>query len=125
MVEVVDTMINGKIIKNISNDFTVIDENENIYVCKARGKFRNMKVTPLVGDNVVIDSENKYTYYYSLQNKIESILELLDWECSMFLKKEFFGFNQDKTWWFNYYSRSTYYRLKKKYMNDFLGLFYA
>ena len=40
-------------------------------------------------------------------------------------KKEFFGFNQDKTWWFNYYSRSTYYRLKKKYMNDFLGLFYA
>ena len=60
MVEIVMMTINGKIIKNISNDFTVIDENENIYVCKARGKFRNMKVTPLVGDNVVIDSENKY-----------------------------------------------------------------
>lgn len=53
-------MINGKIIKIISNDFTVIDENNDIYVCKARGKFRNMKVTPLVGDNVVIDKDNKY-----------------------------------------------------------------
>jgi ribosome biogenesis GTPase len=53
-------MINAKIIKIISNDFTVIDENNDIYVCKARGKFRNMKVTPLVGDNVVIDKENKY-----------------------------------------------------------------
>ena len=53
-------MIHAKIIKIISNDFTVIDENNDIYVCKARGKFRNMKVTPLVGDNVVIDKENKY-----------------------------------------------------------------
>lgn len=81
----------------------------------------------LVGENVsnYIDSENKYRYYYSLQNKIESVLEMLDWECSMFLKKEFFGYNQDRTWWYNYYSRSTYYRLKNKYMNDFLGLFYV
>lgn len=52
--------INGKIIKIISNDFTVIDENNDIYTCKARGKFRNMKVTPLVGDNVSIDKDNKY-----------------------------------------------------------------
>ena len=49
----------GKIIKQISNDYTVKIGNE-LYVCKARGKFRNDKITPLVGDNVVIDIKNKY-----------------------------------------------------------------
>ena len=55
----------GKIIKQISNDYTVKVGN-NIYICKARGKFRNLKITPLVGDNVVIDEKNNY------------ILEILD-----------------------------------------------
>ena len=49
----------GKIIKQISNDYTV-KTGSNLYVCKARGKFRNLNVTPLVGDNVVIDEENRY-----------------------------------------------------------------
>ena len=49
----------GKIIKQISNDYTVKVDNK-LYVCKARGKFRNIKVTPLVGDNVVIDENNNY-----------------------------------------------------------------
>ena len=49
----------GKIIKLISNDYTVLCDNE-IYVCKSRGKFRNMKVTPLVGDEVIFDDENNY-----------------------------------------------------------------
>ena len=75
--------------------------------------------------NTYIDSENKYTYYYSLQTKIEYILNQLDWDCSTFIKKEFFDFNRKKYWWGTYYSRSTYYRLKKKYMNDFLRLLYA
>ncbi|MEG2011052.1 MAG: ribosome small subunit-dependent GTPase A [Bacilli bacterium] len=52
--------IKGKIIKIISNDFTVISEEGISYVCKARGKFRNMKVVPLVGDRVVIDPINNY-----------------------------------------------------------------
>lgn len=47
----------GKIIKQISNDYTVKVEN-NLIVCKARGKFRNLGITPLVGDNVEI--ENNY-----------------------------------------------------------------
>jgi len=72
-----------------------------------------------------IDSQNKYTYYYSLQNKIESILEKLDWECSVFLKREFFDSSRKPMWWGGYYSRSTYYRLKKKYMDEFLRLLYA
>lgn len=55
----------GKIIKQISNDYTVkIDD--KLYVCKARGKFRKMNITPLVGDNVKIDLDNNY------------ILEILD-----------------------------------------------
>lgn len=49
----------GKIIKQISNDYTVKVDNE-LYICKPRGKFRNLGITPLVGDNVVIDGENNY-----------------------------------------------------------------
>lgn len=55
----------GKIIKQISNDYTVAVGNK-VYVCKARGKFRNIRITPLVGDNVKIDNQNNY------------ILEVLD-----------------------------------------------
>ena len=49
----------GKIIKQISNDYTVLS-NEKKYVCKARGKFRNMGLSPLVGDNVIFDEKNLY-----------------------------------------------------------------
>jgi ribosome small subunit-dependent GTPase A len=49
----------GKIIKQISNDYTVLIESESL-VCKARGKFRNLAITPLVGDIVEIDYDNKY-----------------------------------------------------------------
>ena len=44
----------GKIIKNISDDYTVETDGEK-YICKARGKFRNQKITPLVGDTVNIN----------------------------------------------------------------------
>jgi len=49
----------GRIIKNISNDYTV-ETNDGIYVCKPRGLFRNNKQTPLVGDMVRIDPQNNY-----------------------------------------------------------------
>lgn len=49
----------GIIIKNQSNDYTVRTQN-GIYTCKPRGKFRNEKIIPLVGDTVVIDDINKY-----------------------------------------------------------------
>lgn len=48
----------GKIIKQISNDYTV--KSDKLYICKARGKFRNIGITPLVGDNVEFDPDNKY-----------------------------------------------------------------
>lgn len=49
----------GKIIKIISNDYTVNSNNKN-YVCKSRGKFRNLNMTPLVGDNVMFDEKKLY-----------------------------------------------------------------
>ena len=49
----------GRIIKLISNDYTVLTSGER-YVCKSRGKFRNMNITPLVGDIVEFDENNKY-----------------------------------------------------------------
>ena len=52
-------MTEGKIVKQISNDYTV-NVNNKLYVCKARGKFRNMGITPLVGDNALIDCNAKY-----------------------------------------------------------------
>ena len=49
----------GKIIKNISNDYTVLSLDKK-YVCKASGKIRKLKMIPLVGDNVEFDEKNCY-----------------------------------------------------------------
>lgn len=50
----------GKIIKNISNDYTVENEYGNKYICKPRGKFRINNLIPLVGDIVEFDEYNNY-----------------------------------------------------------------
>ena len=50
----------GKIIKQISNDYTVELNNHEKIICKPRGKFRNMHISPLVGDIVDVDYDNKY-----------------------------------------------------------------
>ena len=49
----------GKIIKQISNLYTV-NSNDANYDCHARGKFRHSKLTPLVGDLVEFDEINNY-----------------------------------------------------------------
>ena len=49
----------GKIIKNISNDYTVLTNN-NTYICKPCGKFRINKIKPLVGDIVEFNDKNNY-----------------------------------------------------------------
>lgn len=56
----------GRIIKIVSNDYTVKCEDGNTYICKARGVFRNKKITPLVGDFVKIIKE---------KNLIEQIMK--------------------------------------------------
>lgn len=49
----------GRIIKNISNDY-LVSVNDELYNCKARGKFRKDNIIPLVGDIVEIDADNSY-----------------------------------------------------------------
>ena len=49
----------GKIIKLISNDYTVLSNNKT-YICKSRGLFRNKNIKPLVGDLVSFDEKNNY-----------------------------------------------------------------
>ena len=49
----------GRIIKIISNDYTV-KSGSDLFICKARGKFRKDKIVPLVGDMVLFDSDKKY-----------------------------------------------------------------
>ena len=61
-------MIKGKIIKGIGG-FYYVETADAVYECKARGNFRNMKITPLVGDNVDISVNQKS------DNRIENILE--------------------------------------------------
>lgn len=43
----------GIILKGIGGFYYVKTE-EKVYECKARGKFRNKKLTPMVGDRVII-----------------------------------------------------------------------
>ena len=45
----------GKIIKGIAGFYYVHDGISSVYECKARGVFRNKKIKPLVGDNVIIE----------------------------------------------------------------------
>jgi ribosome biogenesis GTPase / thiamine phosphate phosphatase len=49
----------GQIVRIISNLFTVKIDN-NLYECRARGKFRNDKETPVVGDYCEVDIKNNY-----------------------------------------------------------------
>lgn len=51
--------LEGVIIRQISNLYTV-ETNNKIYQCRARGKFKNDNITPLVGDKVIFDQEKNY-----------------------------------------------------------------
>ena len=47
-------MIRGQIIKGVAGNYAIVIE-EKVYMCKARGRFRNEKILPLVGDFVNVD----------------------------------------------------------------------
>lgn len=50
-------MLEGQIININSNRYKVLC-NDKEFICSARGKFRNDKITPMVGDYVLIDKQN-------------------------------------------------------------------
>ena len=55
----------GRIIKQISNLYTV-KVGDMLYGCRARGKFRKNNISPMVGDNVIINPDD---------NVIEDVLD--------------------------------------------------
>ena len=68
-------MLEGTIIKGIAG-FYYVEAGQTIYECKARGKFRNKNIIPVIGDNVLIslkEEENSTDRY--LEGTIEEILE--------------------------------------------------
>jgi len=68
-------MRNGIIIKGIGG-FYYVKEDSKIFECKARGKFRNEKITPLVGDYVLFSVDNK-TGQGIIEKIIDRKVELL------------------------------------------------
>lgn len=56
----------GKIIKGIGG-FYYVESADVVYECKARGSFRNQKITPLVGDNV------EFSVNENAENTIDAI----------------------------------------------------
>lgn len=69
-------MVQGTIIKGIAG-FYYVEAGQTIYECKARGKFRNKNIIPVIGDNVLISikekDQNANERY--LEGTIEEILE--------------------------------------------------
>lgn len=68
-------MKQGIIIKGIGGFYYVRSDNE-VYECKARGKFRNKKITPLVGDKVRI-LYDELTEQGSIEEIEERTVELI------------------------------------------------
>lgn len=68
-------MMQGTIIKGIAGFYYVKVENE-VFECKARGKFRKEGLTPLIGDRVCIevDEDNQDNHYAYKQGHIVDIL---------------------------------------------------
>ena len=49
----------GKIVKLIGDLYTVLSDGKK-FDCKARGRFRNEKISPVVGDQILFDIEKNY-----------------------------------------------------------------
>lgn len=69
------------IIQNISNSYKVVDENENIHICTARGKLKNENIIPIVGDKVEINESSIEKIYdretYIKRPKIANITQIV------------------------------------------------
>ena len=61
----------GKIIKGIAGFYYVDTGADGLYTCRAKGVFRNEKITPLVGDNVVIEITSE-------EKKVGNIVDILE-----------------------------------------------
>lgn len=64
-------VMQGKIVKGIAGFYYVYIIASGLYECKAKGVFRNQKIKPLVGDNVIID-------IISEEEKTGNIIDVLE-----------------------------------------------
>lgn len=69
-----------------------------------------------------IDKNGKYDLV--IKKKIDYILLQMEKTLSMIIYNEYFSSKIDN-WWMYYFSKSTYYRLKNKAMDNFLEWWYA
>ncbi len=72
-------MLEGKIIKGIGG-FYYVKTVDGIYSCRARGKFRNKSLTPMVGDIVnidVTDTEKREGYVVDIHERINELFRPL------------------------------------------------
>lgn len=69
-------MKKGTIIKGISS-FYYVAVGENVYECKARGRFKNAKHTPLVGDVVHIEVQDAIKFKGSIEQIEDRQVELI------------------------------------------------
>lgn len=96
-----------------------------------KSKIIEIKGLDILAQNSVFEKESlymnleKYQYYYALQDRIDRILEQMDYDHANFIKQEFLSNNYRSDWWMSFFSRSTYYRIKRKSMDCFLELMYA
>ncbi len=70
------SIVHGRIIKGIAG-FYYVDSEDIIYECKAKGRFRNEKLKPLVGDYVdieVLDPEKKTGNIISISKRSNELI---------------------------------------------------
>ncbi len=67
----------GKIIKGIAGFYYVDCGADGLYTCRAKGVFRNEKITPLVGDYVVIDITDEDKKEGNITDILERINSLI------------------------------------------------
>ncbi len=68
-------MVSGTIIKGIGG-FYYVDTGDNIYECRARGKFRKDNIIPLVGDivDIEVDERTKQGYIINIHERKNQLI---------------------------------------------------
>lgn len=64
-------MINGIIVKGIGGFYYVKTDDGRIATCRARGKFRKLNITPMVGDKVEIKVVNENPFEGAIENVLD------------------------------------------------------
>lgn len=90
------------------------------------------KIKFLEGNSLMIcEDEETYlkdkkdmNYYNDLKSKIDYILLQMEECLSNFIYHEYLS-HRSENWWVYKYSRSSYYRIKHKAIDEFLGWWYA